>query len=505
MTTINDIYINALLADAAYANDLQDNDAGGDLARKLSPRMTQPQAAIIAANFSVVSHIESSDVLGSGFDATVWQGNAGTSYAGKIYVSMQGTQGPGDFLSDIDLATNGAARAQYVDMVNWWLRITTPTNVYVPQIRLALGMGGYYFESAGAVAGTGQLVGVTQVEVNGHSLGGHLASAFARIFGASVGIDHVTTFNSAGFSGGSEAVFSQLQSLLNTGTGSFLGGVQTNVFAEHGINVTTNGFFFNQIGQRISLFNEEGATIPNHLMYKLTDTLALCDVLGMIDEGLSLADATKILDAASSEPAASLETLLDSLRKLYWKADDKTPIGDAGDSAATRVAYHENLDFLRSMLQNGALPSGEIISLVGQAPAAVGAQAAEENEAGLAIRYALMALNPFALVGADYSLHNQNGELELHDEETDEGALSENWLTDRARMLSAKIAVNTTDSNLASPGYFKDIATDTVLGGNLFGWPAAPSSAGTAPTASKAVSTTTGSTAARGATASTAA
>jgi Ca2+-binding RTX toxin-like protein len=184
---------------------------------------------------------------------------------------------------------------------------------------------------------------------------------------------------------------------------------------------------------------------------------------------LSLSDATKILDAASSEPAASLETLLDSLRKLYWKADDKTPAGDAGDSATTRVAYHENLDFLRRRLQDGALLGGEIISLVGQAPAEVGAQAAEDDDNGLAVRYALMALNPFAIVGADYSLHNENSELDLYDEETDEGTLTENWLKDRAAMLSAKIAVNTTDSNLSSPAYFKDIATNTVLGSNLFG------------------------------------
>jgi hypothetical protein len=151
MTTINDTYINALLADAAYVDDLKDNDSGGDLARKLSPRMTQPQATFIATNFTVASHFESDDSSGSGFDGTVWRGNDGTPYAGKVYVSMQGTQGLGDFLSDKDLVLNGAARAQIVDMANWWLRITTPTDKYVPQIRLALGIGGIYFESAGAV------------------------------------------------------------------------------------------------------------------------------------------------------------------------------------------------------------------------------------------------------------------------------------------------------------------------------------------------------------------
>ncbi|MBN8476771.1 hypothetical protein [Sulfuritalea sp.] len=193
MTTINDTYINALLADAAYVTQLVNQDP--DLAAKLAARMTQPQATFIAANFSVASHIEST--TGSGFDATVWKGNVDTPYASRVYVSMRGTAGIVDLLSDIDLTAAGAPRAQYVDMVNWWLRVTTSSNLYVPQIRLASGFNGIYFESAGAVQGTGELAGVSHVEVNGHSLGGHLSSAFSRIFGASVGIDQITTFNSA--------------------------------------------------------------------------------------------------------------------------------------------------------------------------------------------------------------------------------------------------------------------------------------------------------------------
>ncbi len=56
MTTINDTYVNALLADAAYADNLQDGLSGGSLAIQLAPTMTQPLAAFIAANFSIVSH-----------------------------------------------------------------------------------------------------------------------------------------------------------------------------------------------------------------------------------------------------------------------------------------------------------------------------------------------------------------------------------------------------------------------------------------------------------------
>jgi hypothetical protein len=78
--TINDSYINALLADATYAIDRNlDNLSGADLVTALKQRMTGPLAAQIASNFTLVTHIESDDALGSGFDATVWRRNDGSN------------------------------------------------------------------------------------------------------------------------------------------------------------------------------------------------------------------------------------------------------------------------------------------------------------------------------------------------------------------------------------------------------------------------------------------
>jgi len=79
MTTIHDAYINALLADATYA--LATNKPNGyssdDLKSLLSlnTRMTSTVAQYIGDNFTVVTHIDSNDVAGTGFDATVWRGN----------------------------------------------------------------------------------------------------------------------------------------------------------------------------------------------------------------------------------------------------------------------------------------------------------------------------------------------------------------------------------------------------------------------------------------------
>jgi hypothetical protein len=131
MTSIDNALINALLADGTYADDLVDGLAGSGLAAVLRPRMTETLADYISGKFSVVTHVESSEVFGSGFDATVWRRNTD----GAIFVSMQGTTGPADFLVDVDLTAFGAARAQFVDMVNWWMKLTTPTNAQARQIR----------------------------------------------------------------------------------------------------------------------------------------------------------------------------------------------------------------------------------------------------------------------------------------------------------------------------------------------------------------------------------
>ena len=126
MNTIEKSYLNALLADATYARDLQAGDSGSQLEGRLSTRMTPTLAKFIGDNFEVAAHAESSDVFASGFDATVWRGRANSAYAGKIYVSMQGTLGLQDFLTDAKLTLTGNAGQQVMDMVNWWLRLSKP-------------------------------------------------------------------------------------------------------------------------------------------------------------------------------------------------------------------------------------------------------------------------------------------------------------------------------------------------------------------------------------------
>ena len=210
MNTIQAAYINALLADTAYVESIGLGDI--DVAR-FEARLTPAQANYLAANFAVLSSIESPKALGSGFDAVVWQGKASTPHAGQVFVSMRGTQGVQDVNDDVQLASTGVPNAQIVDMVNWWLRISAPiANTDVPQIKYRLDaivdpLTGVVLDPAGfalaaqTATGTGEVSATTSIAaVNGHSLGGYLATAFTRMFGAQAHVQHTSTFNSAGSS-----------------------------------------------------------------------------------------------------------------------------------------------------------------------------------------------------------------------------------------------------------------------------------------------------------------
>lgn len=141
---IKNAYINALLADASYVDEIFELS-------KIAVRMTQTQAQYINDNFEIKNQTLSPT---GGFDAVVWQGKAGTDYAGQVYVSTRGTQGLQDIADDISLATRGIPHQQIADMVNWWLKNTASagrtdvkqikvTTILVPIIGAVYTFGGH--------------------------------------------------------------------------------------------------------------------------------------------------------------------------------------------------------------------------------------------------------------------------------------------------------------------------------------------------------------------------
>jgi hypothetical protein len=460
MATIHEAYINALLADATYVDGLIDGLTGGRLEDKLKIRMTPTLAAYIGKNFEVVTHIESNDVVGSGFDATVFK----RLIDGQVFVSMQGTSGLQDFITDIDLTVSSGAKAQMADMVNWWLKNIATAGQGQNALQVVLING--IFIAANPVEGTGILSSLTGVIVNGHSLGGHLATAFARLFGGKWPVQHVDTFNSAGFTIFSESLFKSLDLLVGPGvsTGSFPGSgtdsTQTNFFGENGINATTRTFLNGQIGNRTPLFNEEDATqIGNHYMYKLTDALALGDAMAKLDNTLEFSGLNKIFEQGSNKTAESLEDVLDSLRiMLTGDGITKTVVGDVSDSALSRVNYHQNLNALMAPDAQGN-PTGIFAELAGKlifnSPPASGASSRNAFGDFLSLYY----LAPFTLTtlttGAEDLLIAAQGDIgtawkadrDLTPAERAEGkaTFSDDYLNDRAVLLNALVLQNKMD------------------------------------------------------------
>jgi len=80
----------------------------------------------------------------------------------------------------------------------------------------------------------------------------------------------------------------------------------------------------------------------------------------------------------------------------------------------------------------------------------------------IAYRYALVNLNPFVVVGADYSSFNQNGELDIYNPGTGQGRLSDEYITHRSEMLSLLIERNINDYSDSSI-YFEDKTTGEIV------------------------------------------
>jgi hypothetical protein len=156
MNGLQTAYINALLADASYETVLPGEVDADDLEK----RLTSAQAAFLAANFRV---LDTYNAMFGGLNAVVWEIKAGSELAlanpgdaGKVFVSMRGTQEPVDFLNDGQLAVSGIPYQQVADMVNWWQRATASrSDNQVKQIAVSTAIN--TFVAAPNATGTGTL------------------------------------------------------------------------------------------------------------------------------------------------------------------------------------------------------------------------------------------------------------------------------------------------------------------------------------------------------------
>lgn len=428
----------AQAAFAAYAYDLAIGQ--GNTAKYITEKMSPTQAQRFDASWVVLGQQDLSD----GFSAVLFQpvdeqGNP----SGEKVLAIRGSEGSHwgiDYFTDIvDVAYLGSAAGsqQYASLEGFYQSLIAQ----------------------------GRLAATESIVTTGHSLGGFLAQAFAAKHAV---VSTAYTYNAPGFSAAPGVITNFGTELLELFglTGEIPNDKIFNVRAVDGASATAG--LGQMIGSMQGVNIESGGPIHNHSIVTLTDALAVAALYAELNPDLTIGQANWLLQAASPENKPTLESALDALRGTLLGAwalkESPTPLED-------REALHWNIDFLRrSDAYQSLIGSGCLRVLEGANPAELSAAAHDDFGVLVALQYLL----PIAIEGAGDMLGAAHADLYTQwvaDQavEPEDRTFTENWLKDRAAMLSAKIAVNTTDDNLASPAYFKDVASNTVLGGNLFG------------------------------------
>jgi len=493
MSTIQDLFQQAQLAQAAYA-DLT-GTAGNqtalitrlDVANKdtYNGTFSQSQATEFVKHWRVVSHQPDTS---SGFSATLFERlDSDQQPTGQYTLAIRGSSEPADWTADFfDLALGGVAYGQVQSMVNYVLRLQAGSLGTTQQVEPTLVAGAPTLSST-FVSGEGPGINPSLLTVSGHSLGGYLAQIYQRIFGSA----GVHTYNSLGVPQPDAQILNYFTSLLGLPAGSFSSGT--------GENLVVPGEPAQLVGTiqgkpQIPIFTEtESETInpvdtaPAHYKEPIVDALALYSLFATIDPTLNtanpadgIAKITTILKAASADPAKSLELTLDALRTLFQQnyqygqlEYDAVPTLDSG-TAASRDDYYANLQSLQTWLKDNPLPGLAITSLAGTSAAQIATLALADTAEGQAYRYALYKFNPFVVTGSSalYDGINAHNELKLYTPTSNTGRFTEQYLKDRAAMLSWKLHFGTHDTEpvgdtfvkpqSGTPFYFEDFTSNAI-------------------------------------------
>lgn len=456
-TVYQDYFDKAELALAAYADfSLAPRDGSGVLDRdkvkealvklkgipffEKEPDFSSTQADKFLERFDVLDQYTADPIL-NGFSATVFREKA----TGQIYFVNRGTNFPDEILSDIVLtdavlASGGKPMNQIVSMVNYYLRLQAGSSNTAQQIEVVPLAGGS-FRFATPVEGVGPGIGNASVVVAGHSLGGYLSTIFGYLFGTTT--SSVYTYNAPG-SWGVDATMRNLAALLGNANPTYASNRQTNLIGDYLVSAVPG-----HRGTDIRIFEEGSA----HSQKVLTDSLAIYNFLAKLDPNLTPSTIDSLLKASTATDSDSLEQTLDIVRKtILGTGISLTRTAGAADSQATREVFYANLYGLQNSAPFIALAGQAKIESLATSGADTLATLAQSGPDALAYRYALKELNPFALLGADYGIHNQNGELTLA---KDGGELTDQYLADRAAFLSSVI-----DANLADTGSGKALRND---------------------------------------------
>lgn len=306
--------------------------------------------------------------------------------------------------------------------------------------------------------------------VAGHSLGGFLATGLAIEYAGRIG--GIYLYNAPGLGGiqESESIAEQVWRALSPG-GTAVSGIAPSISNIAATWDPASGLVGIPVAPPVSIRIESSINpIANHSMVNLTDALTVHALFNQVAPDLTLDDIGAILKAASNKNAATLESAVQALCRVFL---GNTPV----------IAQENREDLYRAIYQvrnaiNDLQGLGECYTIRRMGlDAAADAAAAQQD---IAIRFALRELQTFAVLGRSYDALNAAGELDLYDASTGRGRLTTEYLTDRAALLAWQNLLNTRDvvtsparpysgSEISEATLFADRASGTqiVLGGQL--------------------------------------
>jgi Ca2+-binding RTX toxin-like protein len=452
--SMNEMYEKSLLAMASYS----DGFLAGDLT---SADFNTTQANFITTNYVKLTSLE--DSL-SGFSGAFYKSLTGPD-AGTITFAIRGTDGvfssiddlvelTQDFMSYPSMGIYGVAVDQIVSMMNFYFRAITPEDVDVAQYVRLPGLEFNFFTAKGL--GIDGLDENTKISVAGHSLGGHLAQAFVRLFPDTI-LD-AYTFNGVGVNSGADgltilqAALSILTGPIPINPGSGADHLVTNVIAEGGIE------FASAIGDSLgdfplNVFIEEGGALHNHAIKTLSDSLAIYDMFSNLDNSVPHHTVSKILYSASQNGDASLEAVVSGIASLFGLTNfSQIATGDG-----------EALHYAIAAIDGVASTDSYSVNLFSDQ---VARQYASNTDTGRGVRYAIANLLPFVVSGDLEGTEAAGGAYDLTDSEGNMLHSDDYWI-DRGEMLSTMLERDHNDAQHASleftgkPTYFEDRQSNT--------------------------------------------
>jgi Ca2+-binding RTX toxin-like protein len=289
---------------------------------------------------------------------------------------------------------------------------------------------------------------------------------------------------------GSSPAFAKITQLYGLATTGDL-----TVVANSGVHAAATPIFIEgqPLIEGVPLFQDQADFGNTHAITLLVDSLATQELIQTIDPRYGQASAELLIKASSNSRAEglaplntpgvvegdSLEKTVDAFRKLLRNPalPPASPLpvnsrvggfGDLANRNAMYVAIQEIKDRVSvAQAQGVVFTIDDLTSPTVSSPAIAGI-ADTDTDQGLAYRYALKELNPFAVLANTpqandglYLAHNAEGQLNRVNPTDGTGTLTSQYLTDRALFLKEKIALNQLDQDTTTRSiHFFDVASN---------------------------------------------